>query len=102
MAHGDAVIHGDGVELLGDPAGGFDLARHQLAQILEVDVARHELGEGVDHGDDGLAEILIGHAGGTPEGAGPGHVTSVGGGGGSQLRHCLYSLNAQRAHYLWK
>ncbi|WP_423716329.1 hypothetical protein [Aeromonas caviae] len=42
-----------------------------MAQILEVNVARHELGERVDHGDDGLAEILIGHAGGTPEGAGP-------------------------------
>ena len=34
VAHGDAVIHGDGVELLGHPAGSFDLARNQLAQIL--------------------------------------------------------------------
>ncbi|MNY20237.1 hypothetical protein D3C86_1537070 [compost metagenome] len=93
MAHGDAVIDRYGVELLGDAAGGLDLPGHQLAEILEVHVTGHELGEGVDHGNDGLAEILICHAGGTPEGAGPGHVTSVGGGGGSQLRHCLYSLN---------
>ena len=93
MAHGDAVIDRYGVELLGDPAGRLDLASHQLAEILEVHVTGHELGKGVDHGDDGLAEILIGHAGGAPEGAGPGHVTSVGGGGGSQFRHCLYSLN---------
>ncbi len=98
VAHGDAVIHGDCVELLGDATRGFDLAGHQLAQILEVNVTGHELGEGVDHGYDGLAKILICHAGGTPEGAGPGHVTSVGGGGGSQLRHCLYSLNAHGAH----
>jgi hypothetical protein len=27
MAHGDAVIDRDGVELLGDPAGTLDLAR---------------------------------------------------------------------------
>ncbi len=94
MAHGDAVIHGDGVELFGHSARSFDLAGHQLPQVLEMHVTRYELGEGVDHSDDGLAKILIGHAGGTPEGAGPGHVTSVGGGGGSQLRHYLYSLNA--------
>ncbi len=98
VAHGDAVIHGYGIELFGHAAGGFDLAGHQLAQILEVDVTRYELGEGVDHGYDGLAEILVCHASGAPEGAGPGHVTSVGGGGGSQLRHCLYSLNAHGAH----
>ncbi len=57
MAHGDAVIDGDGVELLGDAAGLLDLARDQLAEILQVDMARHELGEGVDHRDDRLAEI---------------------------------------------
>ncbi len=57
MTHGDAVIDGDGVEFLGDAAGLFDLAGHQLAEILEVHVARHELGEGVDDGDDRLAEI---------------------------------------------
>ena len=45
MAHGDAVIDGDGVELLGDAAGRLDLARHELAEVLQVDVARHELGE---------------------------------------------------------
>ena len=45
MAHGDAVIDRDGVELLGDPANLFDLPRHQLAQVLEVDVAGHELGK---------------------------------------------------------
>ena len=36
-----------------------------------MDVAGHELGEGIDHGDNGLAEILIGHAGGTPEARAP-------------------------------
>ena len=57
MAHGDAVIDRDGVEFLGDAAGRLDLARHQLTEILQVDVARHELREGIHHRDDRLAEI---------------------------------------------
>jgi hypothetical protein len=66
VAHRDAVVDGDGVEFLGDAARPFDLAGHHLAQVLEVDMARHELDEGIDDRDDWLAEILIGHAGGAP------------------------------------
>src|SRR5690606_40877869 len=51
VAHGDAVVHRDGVEFLGDPACGLDLARHQLAEILQVDVGGHELRERVGDGD---------------------------------------------------
>ncbi len=40
VAHGDAVVDRDGVELLGDAARLLDLARHQLAEILEMDMAR--------------------------------------------------------------
>ena len=80
MAHGDAVVDGDGVELLGDAAGRLDLARDQLAEVLQVHVARHELGEGVDHRDDRLAEIAVLHAGGAPEAARAGHVAAMGGG----------------------
>ena len=79
MAHGDAVIHRDGVEFLGDAAGLLDLARDQLAEILQMDVARHELGEGIGDRDDRLAEIGIGHSGGAPQAAGAGHVAAVGG-----------------------
>ena len=80
MAHGDAVVDRDGVEFLGDAAGLLDLPRHQLAQILEVDMARHELGEGVHDRDDRLAEVGILHARGPPEAAGAGHVAAMGGG----------------------
>lgn len=66
MAHGDAIVDGDGVELLGDAAGGFDLARDKLAEILKMDVARYELREGIDHRDNRLAEIRVLHAGGAP------------------------------------
>ncbi len=80
MAHRDAVVDRDRVELLGDAAGRLDLARNQLAEILQMDVAGHELGERVDHRDDRLAEIAILHAGGAPQAAGAGHVAAVGGG----------------------
>ena len=50
-------------------------------------MARHELGEGVDHRDNGLGEILILHTGGAPQGAGAGHVASMGGGTGTVFRH---------------
>ena len=80
MAHSDAVVDSDGVELLGDPAGAFDLARHELAEVLQMDMARHELREGVHDGDDRLAEIAVLHAGGAPEAARSRHVAAVGGG----------------------
>ena len=44
VAHGDAVVDGDGVEFLGDAAGRLDLARHQLAEVLQMDVARARTG----------------------------------------------------------
>src|SRR5690606_34733578 len=40
MAHGDTVVHGDGVEFLGHAAGLLDLARHQLTQVLQVHMTR--------------------------------------------------------------
>ncbi len=89
VAHGDAVVDGDGVEFLGDAARRLDLARDQLAEVLQVDVAGHELGEGVDHGDDRLAEIAVLHAGGAPKAARAGHVAAVGGGAGAESGHGL-------------
>ena len=87
VAHGDAVVDGDGVEFLGHAAGAFDLAGDQLAQVLEVHVARYELGEGVGNGDDRLFEVVILHAGGAPQCAGAGHVAAVGGCFRAVIRH---------------
>jgi hypothetical protein len=72
---------------LATPPAAFDLARHQLAEVLEVHVAGHELGEGVGDRDDRLAEVAILHAGGAPQGAGAGHVAAVGGGAGAIMGH---------------
>ena len=87
VAHRDAVVDGDGVELLGDAARRLDLARDELAEVLEVDVAGHELGEGIDHRDDRLAEVALLHAGGAPKSARAGHVAAVRGSAGAQSGH---------------
>ena len=77
VAHRDTVINGDGVEFLGDAASLTNRAGDQLTHVLQVHVAGHELGEGVRDSNNGLAEIVIAHAGGTPQGAGTSHVTAV-------------------------
>ncbi len=87
MAHGDAVIHRDRVELLGDASRRLDLARDELAKVLEVHVTRHELGEGIDHGDDRLAEIGVLHARGAPQAARARHVAAMCRSARSILRH---------------
>src|SRR5690606_11613302 len=76
VAHGDTVVHGDGVELLGHTTGGFDFATDQLAQVLQVHVAGHKLGERVGNGDNRFAEIVIFHTGGAPERTGASHVAA--------------------------
>ena len=77
MAHRYAVVDGDGVEFLGDAAGLFDLARDQLAKVLQMHMAGHELREGIGDGDDRLAEVLVLHAGGAPQAARASHVAAM-------------------------
>src|SRR5690606_41753113 len=80
----------------GHAAGLFDLPSDQLAHVLQVYVARHELGEGVGNGDDRLLEVFILHAGRAPQGTGAGHVAAVGGRLGTVIRHgyCLVMRGA--------
>ncbi len=66
MPHGDPVIDRDGVEFLGNAARRLDLSRHQLAEVFQMHMPRHKLGEAIGDGDDGLAEIAVLHAGRTP------------------------------------
>ena len=66
MAHGDAVVHRDRIKFFGDAACSFDLSCDQLTEVFQVNVAWHKLREGVHDCDDGLFEILILHAGGSP------------------------------------
>jgi len=103
MAHGDAVVDGDGVEFLGDTAGRFDLSRHKLAEILEVNVTGHELGEGVDHCNDRLAEIAVLHTRRAPKAACAGHVAAVGRGSGTISWHGVFLviLEFSRCRSAW-
>jgi len=95
MAHGNAVIHSNGVELLGYTTRSFDLPRHQLTQVLEVHMSRHELGERVGDRNDRFAEVLVLHARGAPQRTGTRHVAAGGGGLGTVSGH-VYSETGHR------
>ena len=69
MAHGDAVVNGDGVELAGDAAGLLHGFGHQAADLVQVDVAGDEFIEGVGDGHDRLAEVLAVNASGAVQSA---------------------------------
>jgi hypothetical protein len=77
VPHGDAVVDRDCVEFAADAAGLGYRVGDQSAHVAEVDVARDELSEAVGDGDDRLAEVVVGHAGGPPQGAGAGHHAAV-------------------------
>src|ERR687886_1445378 len=87
MTHRDAIVHGDGVEFLGDTTCGFNLTAHQLTQIFQVNVTGYELGKGVGNCNDRLLKILGVHSGGTPERTGTSHIAPLRGGFGSVGRH---------------
>jgi hypothetical protein len=89
MAHCDAVVHGDRVELAGDAAGFPDRPGHDVAEVLEVHVAGHELGIGVGDGHDGFAEVPVPHAGGPPQRSRAGGVAPMSGNAGTQCGHSL-------------
>src|SRR5690606_30828838 len=80
VTHRDAVVDRDGVELAAHSPSLGDRAGDELAHVLEMDVAGYELREAVRDCDDGLAEVVIGHAGGSPQGARTRHGPAVGGG----------------------
>ena len=83
MAHRDPVIDSDGIEFLGNTASCLNLTRDQLADILEVHVARHKLRKAVHHGNDRLAEITVLHTRSAPQTARSCHIAAVRAGAGT-------------------
>ena len=79
MAHGDAIVNGNGVELLRHAAGFADGIGHDVADVFEVDVAGDELGKGVGDGNDRLAKVALLGAGSAPQRARTGCLTANGG-----------------------
>ncbi|OPZ67556.1 MAG: hypothetical protein BWY82_02769 [Verrucomicrobia bacterium ADurb.Bin474] len=45
MAHGDPVIHRDGVEFTSDSTCFVNRGTDQMSHVLQVDMSRYELGE---------------------------------------------------------
>ena len=87
MAHGDAVVDRNGVELFGHTTGFFDFPCDQLAHVLEMNMAGHKLGKGVGDGDNGFMKVFVFHPGGTPQGASTSHIPASGGGLGAINGH---------------
>ena len=89
MPHGDAVVDGDGVELGRKAAQGVDFRLDPLADIVQVDMAGHELGEGIDHGNHRPADLFLTHAVGPPQGTGARHSSAFRGCRAAQwMCHC--------------
>src|SRR4051812_12426629 len=101
MAHRDAVVDRDRVELLGDPAGPGDRLRDERAEVSQVHMPRYELGEAVGDRDDRLAEIVVGHPGGPPESARTGHVATMGRSLRSQFGHGVKSCTGGMVPGSW-
>ena len=77
VTHSNTVINGNGVEFLGDATRLTDGTGDQFTHVLQVHVTGHKLGERVSDRNNGLAEIIVTHTGGTPQGASTGHITAV-------------------------
>ena len=92
MTHGYAIVYRDGVEFFGDATRCLNLTRHHLTQVFQMHMAGYKLGKRVGNGDDGLAKVAILHACGTPQSTGTGHITTVGRGTGTILRHGITVL----------
>ncbi len=59
VAHGDAVVHSHRVELARDTAGFSDGLGNDASDLVQMNVARQELIEGVGDGDDGLLAHVV-------------------------------------------
>jgi hypothetical protein len=68
---------GDGVELDGHAPGGGDALAHGGRKASEVGVAGHQLAPGVDDRYQGPAEVGVGVAHGSVEGAGVGVLEAL-------------------------
>ena len=84
MAHGDAVVHGDGVEFGRVAAEALDLGLDQLAGLVQVRVSGHELREGIHDRNHRLAHLFRFHTRRRPESPGACHPTSLEGDAASE------------------
>ena len=101
MAHGDAVIDGDGVEFGRIASQPLDLGLDQLAGLMQVRMAGDELRKGIHHRDHRFSHLFRFHARCSPEGAGACHPASLEGDAASErMFHTLLKNTPSSAD--WK
>ncbi len=76
MPHGNAIVHGYGVELFGDAACGFNFSGDKLTHVFEVHMPRYKLSKGVGDGDNRLLKIAVFHSGCPPKCACTRHIAT--------------------------
>ena len=84
MTHGDTIVDGYGIELGCIATQCFNLAFHDLANLMQVCVAWYELCEGVGNGNDRLPHHFALHAVGNPKCAGARHAATLSAGSTSK------------------
>ena len=76
MAHGDAVVDGNGIKLCRIAAHLLYLLTHNLTDLVQVGMTRHKLRKRVHYGNDRLAKLLMLHTGSHPQGTGSSHSSA--------------------------
>ncbi|MFP1528859.1 hypothetical protein ACLB1R_27040 [Escherichia coli] len=94
VAHGNPIIHRNGVELFGNAPAASILyfVRRPVFAIAQMDVTRlrnwvNEFTTAII----GLPKSASGHSGGAPQRTSTRHITTMSGGGGTVLRHTLFT-----------
>ena len=64
MAHGDTIVHRDGIEFERNPARLTNSLFHLAGEDIQPDMARYDVGKGIGHADKGFFHVLIGHTDG--------------------------------------
>ena len=78
VAHGNAVVDGDGVELSGIAAKSFYFFFNDLSSLVQMSMSGHKLGKRVYNGNNRFAKLLALHAIGHPQCTGTSHSPSFG------------------------
>jgi hypothetical protein len=81
MAHGDAVINGNGVEFGCETTLAFNDLSDLLPDFMQVHVSGDKLRERIGDGDDRLSHLVFAHAIGAPKAARARHTSSFYGSG---------------------
>ena len=100
VAHCNAVVDGNGVELSGIAAQLLNLLTYHLTNLMQMGMARHELSKRVYDGNNRLAKLLLFHSCGHPKGTGSSHTPTLCADAASQLmfHNSYYNISFITSH----